>query len=674
MRNRKKVGLVLAVLWTIALLLTTHVNAAQQQSCNFKPKACPEAFSVGLEAGDVWVVEETTRLCKLALAEGAAITAPEGYSLTLTVNGVETGSLLAETSSVDTEIAPGTYRGRVVLTVAEENIVEFSPMGPPGVPVEIVEFPFRQALYLDEDGIVEEKSVLSAVVGKRRSQGKMKNMLIRSEGESFNGIFAAGGSHTIKNTKIDLSGNGRSDFVGYGTAAMSTGEETKLVLNRVKIVNDGVVRTAAVADHGSNLVVKNSYLQTYNGVLPEDYVPTIDMVQMRSVPWMLGLSGNNRATNLLGTNTKATYINSYIGSEGWGVLSTDACTTPQLTVINSTIANIGEDGYGSYGIGDAIERFLGCTFDVATYATICRDTFVYYGDSDPEVVAQLNTDLELGLTARELRRLRRRPTIVNSDRFGVMWHGGGSVDISGGTVFNTGETTFLDKGQAIAITVDGSEGAQLNPGNGVILQVMDDDDPGAVFPAMSNTGIYDEPTDPVTAQEDHDVTIADAEDALASFSNIDLTGDFYNAMRGDVAGPFGPPSPRNMALTFVNTDITGVISAATAAHVLPHIEYPVGVDEATGLPYINEGHEEDYKYLGVVTNTPGPAVNNGVIVSLDADSSWTLTDTCYLTRLSLEAGSVVAGQGGAEVTMTVDGVETAIAPGAYSGAIVLTFE
>jgi hypothetical protein len=398
------------------------------------------------------------------------------------------------------------------------------------------------------------------------------------------------------------------------------------------------------------------------------------MVQMRSVPWMLGLSGNNRATNLLGTNTKATYINSYIGSEGWGVLSTDACTTPQLTAINSTIANIGEDGYGSYGIGDAIERFLGCTFHVATYATICRDTEVYYGDSDPEVVAQLNTDLELGLTAKELRRLRRRPTIVNSDRFGVMWHGGGKVDISGRTVFNTGETTFLDKGQAIDLSVDGSEGARLNPGNGVILQVMDDDDPGAVFPAMTNTAIYEEPTDPVIRQSDHDVTMADATDALATFSNIDLTGDFYNAMRGDVAGPFGPPSPRNMALTFVNANITGVISAATAEHVLPYIEYPIGVDEATGLPYINEGHEEDYKYLGVVTNTPSPAVNNGVIVSLDADSSWTPTDTCYLTRLDIEEGGIISGQDGTEVTMTIDGVETTIAPGVYSGAIVLSVE
>jgi hypothetical protein len=671
---KKRIVTALTALGILVFLLAPLSLAGQKGPGWYFGHRCFFAPSVQLDDGDVWLVEETTRLSKLTLAEGAVIMAPEGYSLTLTVNGVETGSVLVDTYTVDTEIAPGTYRGCVVLTVAEENIVEFSPMGPPGAPVETVEFPFRQALYLDEDGVVKEKSVLAAVVVKRRSRGGMKNMLIRSQGENFNGIFAADGTHTIKNTKIDFSGNGRSDFAGYGAAAMSTGENTTLVLNRVRIVNDGVVRTAAIADHGSNLVVKNSYLQTYNGVLPEDYVPTIDMKQMRSVPWMLGLSGNNRATNLLGTNTKASYINSYIGSEGWGVLSTDDCTTPKLTAINSTIANIGEDGYGSYGIGDAIERFLGCTFNVATYATICRDTFVYYGDSDPEVVAQLNTDLELGLTARELRRIKKRPTIVNSDRFGVMWHGGGTVDIDGGTVINTGETTFLNKGQAIELTVDGAEGAQLNPGNGVILQVMDDDDPGPFFPAMTNTGIYEEPTGEVIPQPGHDVTIADATDALATFSNIDLLGDFFNAMRGDVPGPFGPPSPRNMAITLLNAHITGVISASTAEHDLKRIEYPIGVDEITGLPYINKGHEEDYKYLGVVTNTPSPAVNNGVIVSLDADSSWTLTGTCHLTSLALEEGSVIAGLDDAEVTMTVNGAETPIAPGAYSGAIILAVE
>ena len=219
-------------------------------------------------------------------------------------------------------------------------------------------------------------------------------------------------------------------------------------------------------------------------------MPTIDTSQMRSVPWMLGLSGNNRATNLLGTHTKASYINSYIGAEGWGVLSTDGCTEPVLTAINSTIAITGEDGYGSYGIGNATEHFLGSTFNVATYATISRGSFLFYGDSDPARVAQLNTELDLGLTPAELAAIPDKATVVNSDRWGIMWHGGGTLDISGGTVFNTGRACFLDKGQAIAITVDGSEGVALNPADGIIFQLMDDDDPGPVPPAMTNTGVF----------------------------------------------------------------------------------------------------------------------------------------------------------------------------------------
>ncbi len=644
---KKRLWSILVALWAVTLLMSSLVAAGGMHH----PPG--QAFK-RVEAGQEWLVTETTRLDALIIEEGAAVTVPEGYSLSLTVNGIETGSRLATTAGVDTVIAPGSYLGHVVLTVAEQNLVDYAPPGPPGTPSVLL--PFRQALYLDDTGLVPEKSVLSAVMGRNPAVEPLRSLLIRSDGESFNGIYAAGGDRTIGNAGIGFFGNGRSDFTGYGAAVVATGEDTRLVLNGARIVTEGVVRTAAVADHGANLVVKNSYLQTYDGILPDDYIPTIDTTQMRSVPWMLSLSGNCRATNLLGTNTRASYINSYIGAEGWGVLSTDGCTTPQLTAINSTIAIVGEDGYGSYGIGDATERFLGCTFDVATYATISRGSYLYYGDSDPAVVAQLNADLDLGLSARELACIKRRPTIVNSRRFGIMWHGGGTLDISGGTIFNTCETTFLDKGQAIAITVDGARGARLNAGNGVILQVMDDDDPGPVFPEMTNTGVYVEPTGDVVPQDGHDLTVAGDSDALATFSNIVLDGDFYNGMRGDIPGPFGPASPRNLGLTFVNAEINGLITASQTHHHLSTIT------------------ADDYLELGEVTNTPGPAVNNGVIVALTAGSTWTVAETCYLTGLTLDADSGVQAPAGRSVVMSVDGVETAIAPGAYSGAIVLTVE
>ena len=193
---------------------------------------------------------------------------------------------------------------------------------------------------------------------------------------------------------------------------------------------------------------------------------------------------------------------------------------------------------------------------------------------------------------------------------------------------------------------------------------------------MHNTGIYNEPIGPVDREPDHIVTEANETDALATFSNIELSGDFYNSTRGGlVQGPFGPPSSvsRNLGLTFVNTDITGVISASTATHILPHIEYPIGWDEVNNVPYVNVGHTEDYRYLGEVINVPGVPVNNGVIVVLE-NSTWNVTGTCYLTSLTIDEDSAIVSSDGSLVKMTIDSETVEIAPGAYTGMIQLSAE
>lgn len=639
MNVKKEMFLKLAVICAAILFLAPFAAADKAGATSYRTPA----LVVELAENETWVVEETIRLCKLVVAEGASVTAPEGYSLTMTINGVEAGGELVDTYGEETKIGTGVYRGNIVLTVAEANPVAYQTYS----------FPFRQALYLDDTGIVDFKSVFAAVRGRRLTADNLRNIRISSVGENFNGIYAAGGDYTIKNAKIDFFGNGRSDFAGYGAAVMSTGEGTTMVLDRAHIVTEGVVRSAIIAAEGSNMIVKNSYIQAYDGVLPDDYVPTIDTTQMRSVPWMLGLTGNCRATNLLGTNTKATYINSYIGAEGWGVLSTDGCTDPQLTAINSKIAITGSDGYGSYAIGNAIERFLGCEFNVATYATINRGGALYFGDSTAETVAQLNEDLELGLTARERRAIRPKNTVVNSNRFGIMWHGGGTVDVSGGTIFNTAEAVFLDKGQTVTITVDGSQGAMLNPGNGIIMQLMDDDDPGPDFTTMQNTNIYYEPTEPPTQNPDWDLTSTE-DAAVATFSNIILEGDFYNSIGWGVSAAEGSYVQKNMALTFNNATITGVISASEAHHDITTIT------------------SEEYYELGNITNTPSPAINNGVIVTLDAGSTWTVAGTSHLTSLTIAEGAVITAPECNSVSMTVDGVETAIEAGTYAGNLVLT--
>ncbi|MFD4600909.1 hypothetical protein ACFWPQ_23145 [Streptomyces sp. NPDC058464] len=624
MRDRVRALVALATTGVGQVALTGTAQAADAADTGDAGDA-GDTLSVG--AGETYVVATTTALGSLILAEGGTLAAPDGYGLTLTVDGVETGSVLTATLATDTTIAPGSYTGDLVLTVAEQNPATFAG----------VTFPLRQALYADADGVVTARSVTPALVGGTVTGSAAQGVRVTSTGEAFDGFYVAGGTYTITDTTIGFTGNGRCDFVGDGAAIVATGSGTRLVVDGVTVSNKGVERSGLVAEGGADVVVKNSSIQCLNGVLPSDYVPA-GGADMLVVPWRLGISGNVRTTTLIGTDTRATYINSTIASETWGAFSTDSVSNARATAINCTISNLGDEGYGSFADGDVTERILGCTLDVGTYATIigASNSTLYYGDSTREDVAQLNTDLELGLTEEELAALPVRSTTVDSKEFGVMWHGAGTLHITGGTVVTTAATTFLDKAVRATITVDGSEGAALDPGNGVVLQVMETDNPG------SNDGVYTEPTDDPVKDGTWDVSAAHDTDTSAAFTDIALTGDFYNAMR----------TGRNMVLTFDASSVTGVLSASESRHALATIT------------------SAEYAQLGHVTNTAQPVVNNGVLVTLTGGSRWTVTGTSYLSRLTLSADSSVTAPAGSTVTMTVDGEPTAIEPGGdYSGAI-----
>jgi len=424
------------------------------------------------------------------------------------------------------------------------------------------------------------------------------------------------------------------------------------------------VRTAAIADNGATLVVKNSSLSVRNGVLPADYVPTVNLDTMESAPWMLSIDGNVRATNLLGNNSIAAYVNSSVFSETWGALSTDSGSNCTLVAVNSVVGQTGNDGYGTYVIGNAAEYLLGTRFDVGSYASIFTGGSATYGDSDATTVASLNASLGLGLTDAELRALRPRPTVVNSRRFGFMNHQGtNTLTITGGTVINSPHATFLNKGQQWGISVDGSNGARLNPGDGILVQIMDNDDPGPVVVngVLENAGVYTQPTGEPTKDPTFDVTVVHPDsDSVFSFSDIELTGNFYNGLAGGPSsGPAGPgggaANGLNLVLNLAASRVVGTITATLATHF---------VDTITSA---------NWWELGKVSNVAQPAINNGVIVALTGGSRWTVTGTSYLTALSLDANSSVSAPGRKRVTMTVDGTVTAIEPGgSYTGAIVVT--
>ena len=64
-------------------------------------------IKVSLDGDSSWVVNKTSYLTALTVADGAKITAPEGYSLSMTVDGI------------DKKVAAGSFKGTIVLKVSK---------------------------------------------------------------------------------------------------------------------------------------------------------------------------------------------------------------------------------------------------------------------------------------------------------------------------------------------------------------------------------------------------------------------------------------------------------------------------------------------------------------------------------------------------------------------------
>ena len=142
------------------------------------------------------------------------------------------------------------------------------------------------------------------------------------------------------------------------------------------------------------------------------------------------------------------------------------------------------------------------------------------------------------------------------------------------------------------------------------------------------------------------------QDLNATFRNVTLKGDFYNALTSQSA----------MNLTFEKATVTGAICTAKGEHgVGPHGEKLV-MQDSSELYYLIGDEKE------TCAQTEGP---HGATVTLKSGSRWTVTKTSYLTGLTFGADSSITVPEGSTVTMTVDGVNKPVVPGSYQGKIVL---
>ena len=556
-----------------------------------------------LTAGSKWVVARTTSLTALTIPAGASVTAADGHSLTMTVDGI------------GTPIAAGSYQGDIVLTVTDDIPVKYKELDP---------HHFRVGLYVDDGKVIPEKSVKAAIVGGQVSDASATGVSITSNEEKFNGILVTGNSkYSIVNPTIRFTGNGGNDFAGYGAAIMSSGT-AEVTVSHAKITNKGAVRTAVFVGGNSTMHVKNTTIDVANGTLPADYKFTIEVGKMMAVPWMLGLTGNIRATNLVDNGT-AYYSDSHIRTQGWGALSTDDTKRVRMYVSNTTVEAV-ESGYGAYTIGDSVDRFSHSTLNVHDYGMI--------------MAANGSGTFTNG-------------TIVNSGRFGVMMHSGiglnGTLLIEKGSIFNTKSTAIQVKGRGANIIVDD---AQLNAGNGILLQAMINDDPmapgGPGGPgAPGGPGGPPAPAGAVVGVQSPApiANAADGNTVHATFRNVTLQGDIINSR----------PSQGDMLIRLEKASLTGGISTAIA-------------EPSTG----KTATADTYYLIGDVKNTFAASTEkNGLRLTLADGSTWTINQTSYLTKLTIAPGATLTAQPGFVATLKVNGATRPIAAGTYAGKIVV---
>ncbi len=598
----------------------------------------------------------------LTIAEGTILDTGKKLA-TLTENGIEK------------PILPGTYHNAVITLTEPFNNPLREGLGMPGSTPAM-----KAAVYVNKNGIVEDRSVLAALQGGTLTSSALTNVEFNSQGEGFGLVAVDDCEFTIKDVTVTMSGTGGDDFNGKGCAIVA-GKNSNVTIDGLHLESHGLTRNALLAAGNAKVTVKNSNITCY-GVDDETQKELGKKIHgMISVPWVLGLTGNNRATNVL-DSADVTYIDSTIRAERWGALSTDGPTSPKgywqhelhLTAKNCNVEVFGESGYGTYCIGSGYNRFYDCQFHVPDYAEVIAN----------EIASTDFVDTE-----------------VYSKRFGIMWHQnqGGLLHLRGST-FHTGQTTFLVKGCYPEILVEQSE---LNPKNGVILQLMESDDPGL--------GPKEVVVDTSVAEKilDHDTTKVNYHDGFmynqpapnlctdlrVTFRDMALTGDLYNSTVNAVAvgsynpnpmppmdmppadgevPPMAPPGddedfvppafvsepatkyPINLAVTLENVNYAGVISASVCKH------------------HVKKISKENLIELGQVTNTASPVVNNGVIVNMDADTTWTVTGNCFLSALSLADGATLCAPDGKALSMTVNGTKLPIRSGKYYGDIQLTVE
>ena len=581
--------------------------------------------------------------------------------------------------------------------------------------------------YVEGGGLIPDNSVLDSAQASADDL-TIADQEIYAEGEAFTAITVQGneefGASTVNVDNVKLTatdeGEGKyaNDFVGTGTLVVAYGatadQHNRVNLNNVEFNSTGFMRNAIVLTDYSDAVITDSTF-VLNGANPiedsyDGYHISASTDYMISPPWVLGISGGVRAMGLLGETPSLTIADSEIEAGGWAVITTDEGSDSKINVVDSTLRIAGDDteygmnggsdlfgydtrygtGYCSFSIGGANESFWGCNLEGSTYASILYGSGdMYYGASP----SSLDLENAAGDVVLEWEG-EERDTVVNTV-YGIMdTMMGGTATLDEGSVWNTEDAVILKHGTASSdYTISGAE---LNPANGTILSMIDDQYgigtsgdasakayDGSTFGAMVfDGGFYDDAGVGRPSDLGNHATGGNLACTI-TFDGGEYEGNLYNGL-----GSSKGTSAGGLQVNLAGATLTGAITSSDAVYGMPYSEEAVAYLDAlaeeygdgistqggTGGPngdgtftvkyalldedgkettdeskaaYIQfiEFTSNEYYMVQHTVNFPVAAVNVGV--TLTDGATWNVDSDCYITYLDIADGCTVTVADGA---------------------------
>lgn len=454
-----------------------------------------------------------------------------------------------------------------------------------------------------------------------------------------NGIVVTGEASdvTVQNSRLYYHVTETPAANTNGGVGLGVDKGGTLRIKNCDLTVDGSQRYVVAAYNDGTLVVNDSTVTSTGS----NYF-TRDVDEPRSNPALL-ISGNARTNFSVGAS-KTYYFNSSCIAEGWAALSTDSATGDGLDLYAYNTSAVAQNGgYATYADTNCRVWLYGSSLKAAEIGAIISNNGKIVLDNGAATPASV-------LAYKDSAGVNNGSTLLAGGRNALMIHSPDMFGMGAGSTFVgqfSAHDSVLRTTQELKSTKNYYD---YGPATGAYIDYVSG---AAILIRSTSADITLDRSKVESYTGDIIKTVLNA-DAMGNFlqDGDEVPGVTLNLNNMVQTGNVRHMDyQRVMNLNLNNTQLTGQVVSGTMA-------------DWNWL-------WKDYQGCSWVRDTEWNTVN-GVRMSIDSGSSWTVSADSTLSSLTIQPGGSITGLNGAAVTMTVNGAVTPVAPGVYTGNIVLS--